>query len=178
MNVKQLLFVLVIIVPFANTGLAQDTACIDSDGDGFGWNGTASCTPPNTGEDVCLDTDPVDDGWGWNGITSCRVPVTSDSRNELLIIDVNTRREPDGSVAVVFCPANSTGFAEQTINIFHNGKLTTSIFPGPFGLWSTGTDAEDGWLRVVASGRLWRMYIEGDIVLREANGELHACEWL
>lgn len=54
--------------------------CVDSDGDGWGWDGTNSCivtspvTPP---ESRCVDTPPLNDGWGWNGAESCRIaPVT------------------------------------------------------------------------------------------------------
>jgi len=46
----------------------QDQSCIDPDGDGFGWNGTATCIPPqNTAQ--CIDTDG--DGYGWNGSSTC-----------------------------------------------------------------------------------------------------------
>lgn len=51
--------------------------CIDSDGDGWGWDGTASCrvgvVPPTPGPATCVDSDG--DGWGWNGTASCRVEV-------------------------------------------------------------------------------------------------------
>lgn len=60
----------------------QPTAtCVDSDGDGWGWDGTASCrvgvTPVNPVMPECIDTDPLNDGWGWNGSTSCRVAPTT-----------------------------------------------------------------------------------------------------
>ena len=45
--------------------------CIDSDGDGYGWNGVASCIP----EPRCIDTDG--DGWGWTGTESCLVDFTN-----------------------------------------------------------------------------------------------------
>ena len=69
--------------------------CIDSDNDGFGWNGIATCTPDSprpvtsapapapappatpvttTGAATpgpCIDTD--NDGFGWNGVATCRV---------------------------------------------------------------------------------------------------------
>ena len=45
--------------------------CIDSDGDGYGWNGVASCIP----EPPCIDTDG--DGWGWTGTESCLIDFTN-----------------------------------------------------------------------------------------------------
>ena len=58
-------------------------ACVDSDGDGWGWNGVASClvdsgstggtfaaSGSNSGG-ICVDSDG--DGWGWNGSSSCLV---------------------------------------------------------------------------------------------------------
>ena len=54
----------------------QPLVCIDSDGDGFGWNGVATCSP-SEGEPApvidqplsCIDTDG--DGFGWNGVATC-----------------------------------------------------------------------------------------------------------
>jgi len=55
--------------------------CIDSDGDGWGWDGEKSC---KTGTPVisrtCLDEDG--DGWGWDGEKSCYIENT-----ETLCID-------------------------------------------------------------------------------------------
>ena len=56
------------------------TICIDSDGDGWGWNGIESCivdtvpTVPTAPDEIpmaCIDTDG--DGWGWNGVESCLI---------------------------------------------------------------------------------------------------------
>ena len=51
----------------------SNNECIDSDGDGWGWDGYRSCrvapVPAN-----CIDTDG--DGWGWDGQRSCRVDTT------------------------------------------------------------------------------------------------------
>ena len=56
--------------------LNQSSPCIDTDGDGFGWNGTNTCTPTSTisGDNQpqplqCIDTDG--DGFGWNGFETC-----------------------------------------------------------------------------------------------------------
>ncbi|MEM7257843.1 MAG: sialate O-acetylesterase [Pseudomonadota bacterium] len=68
--------------------------CIDPDGDGWGWNGVASCRVSNTGStagssstpsaspstsSACVD--PDGDGWGWNGTSSCRVSGGSSSNS-------------------------------------------------------------------------------------------------
>jgi len=50
--------------------------CIDTDGDGWGWNGVSSCRLAPV-ESVCEDTPPAGDGWGWNGVESCRLEVTN-----------------------------------------------------------------------------------------------------
>ena len=49
--------------------------CVDSDGDGYGWDGTQTCEPdpppvlfPNG---ACVDLDG--DGWGFNGVETCRI---------------------------------------------------------------------------------------------------------
>jgi len=44
----------------------ETTDCVDSDGDGWGWDGIKSCLV----DEPCLDTDG--DGWGWDGVKSCR----------------------------------------------------------------------------------------------------------
>ncbi len=55
--------------------------CVDSDGDGWGWDGVQSCrvTGPD-GSPVpvlteCIDTDG--DGWGWDGEQSCLISARS-----------------------------------------------------------------------------------------------------
>lgn len=47
--------------------LASEQICLDTDGDGWGWNGSSSCLVSAD----CIDTDG--DGWGWNGVDSCRI---------------------------------------------------------------------------------------------------------
>jgi len=52
---------------------SQRYTCFDTDGDGWGWNGFETCTPPTPPDEVretiCIDTDG--DGWGWTGNASC-----------------------------------------------------------------------------------------------------------
>jgi len=85
-----------------------------------------------------------------------------------------------GSVARVFCPVTPAGAPARTMNFFYSGWFSTQISDLFGGMWSTGTDAEDGWVTVLSSrsGTSWRMFMEGDTVFRESIGELHACEWL
>ncbi len=47
------------------TTAIEPASCVDTDGDGWGWDGTQSCRI------ACVDTDG--DGWGWDGTQSCRV---------------------------------------------------------------------------------------------------------
>jgi len=48
--------------------ITADGSCIDTDGDGYGWDGTKTCIPL-----ACVDSDG--DGWGWDGFRSCRVSM-------------------------------------------------------------------------------------------------------
>ena len=61
------------VTPVPTTPVAtDDTAaeCIDSDGDGWGWNGTESCLVADTVDDQCDYSDAdLYDGWGWNPVT-------------------------------------------------------------------------------------------------------------
>ncbi len=55
--------------------------CVDSDGDGWGWNGRTSCrienlNPTQRSEINCVDDDG--DGWGWDGVKSCVIAVAPD----------------------------------------------------------------------------------------------------
>ncbi|MEM7255894.1 MAG: cytochrome c peroxidase [Pseudomonadota bacterium] len=50
------------------------SACVDPDGDGWGWDGARSCrvaADVATREATCVD--PDGDGWGWDGMRSCQV---------------------------------------------------------------------------------------------------------
>ena len=76
--------------------------CIDSDGDGWGWDGTASCRVTDSATSttlipsgsVCVDSDG--DGWGWDGTTSCRVV---DTANNTGIVPVNSNPVENSGVA-------------------------------------------------------------------------------
>jgi len=61
--------------------------CVDTDGDGWGWDGQDTCIVPQTGgtaapDNACIDNDG--DGYGWDGNDTClvsspaaQVPATS-----------------------------------------------------------------------------------------------------
>lgn len=61
---------LVVLLVTASFGI-QAGECIDSDGDGWGWNGVESCQIGQLASRECIDADG--DGWGWNGVDSCAV---------------------------------------------------------------------------------------------------------
>ena len=87
--VKVSTFLLLIIFSHVAHSQPQDPNCPDSDGDGYGWDGSATCfpfgldpqtnqpapqpnpqptTPTNPGA-VCIDSDG--DGYGWDGSATC-----------------------------------------------------------------------------------------------------------
>ena len=87
-------------------------SCLDPDGDGWGWDGTASCrvdgqssathlsdlavasdAPPSS--NACVDGDG--DGWGWDGTASCRVDVQNQSSGTHI---ADAARSPDTSQGV------------------------------------------------------------------------------
>ena len=79
----------------------NDTAvCVDTVplGDGWGWNGSSSCTiAPVTQAVVCVDSPPIGDGWGWDGSSSCQIAVSEDiSNDEPLAVCYDTTPVGDG----------------------------------------------------------------------------------
>lgn len=70
---------------------AQTGACVDTDGDGYGWNGVSTCDPnassPDTAAAVgaCIDSDG--DGYGWNGVATCLVNTDTSSAADTACID-------------------------------------------------------------------------------------------
>lgn len=73
----------------------QSQSCVDSDGDGWGWDGTVSClvepsVPVVAGE--CIDVDG--DGWGWNGVDTCfDISVVDGSSQEAVLVVVDSIEE-------------------------------------------------------------------------------------
>lgn len=69
-------FILIVSSAFHSSSFANDAACIDSDGDGYGWNGVATCDPGNGDGSGTSNTGNCDytdaalyNGWGWNPVT-------------------------------------------------------------------------------------------------------------
>ncbi len=84
--VRFLVLPLLLTIVVCNSSFAQDTTtnCVDSDGDGWGWDGANSCrltedlTPePEFSTQFCTDTDG--DGWGWNGTDTCVIEHIDDN---------------------------------------------------------------------------------------------------
>ncbi len=71
-------FPLLVAVSFIlPTGPVLANECVDTDGDGWGWNGHESCQIDDSTANRtrrCFDEDG--DGWGWNGVSSCRMVTT------------------------------------------------------------------------------------------------------
>ena len=67
------------------------SSCVDPDGDGWGWDGSASCRvseePVIPSEAVCIDTDG--DGWGWDGTASCRITTSVSDDEQSLCVDTD-----------------------------------------------------------------------------------------
>lgn len=81
MKILPVFFLLLIQIVFLSPAHANGP-CVDTDGDGWGWNGSASCIVSGGAQDftgapnnrssnsgACVDSDG--DGWGWNGTSSC-----------------------------------------------------------------------------------------------------------
>lgn len=53
---------------FLSIAHGQSLDCVDTDGDGWGWNGVESCFIERV-VNTCVD--PDGDGYGWNGVETC-----------------------------------------------------------------------------------------------------------
>ena len=54
--------------------LGADQSCIDSDGDGWGWNGVESCLIAAEANECDYSSAAVHNGWGWNSTTDESCP--------------------------------------------------------------------------------------------------------
>ncbi len=80
--IRATLAAMLLAIGWSPTSFAQTGACIDTDGDGYGWNGVSTCDPnagsasdsgssPTSSGGACVDSDG--DGYGWNGVATCSV---------------------------------------------------------------------------------------------------------
>ena len=129
-------------LPFVLTDRqAQDvTDCIDTDKDGWGWNGVESCKITRTivssnrltdrltlenlhiqdhvaefsTQDItdCIDSD--NDGWGWNGVESCKTTLATEASGTTA--STNTESEAPGN-----CEKLNSGN-------YHITDLVTDVF--------------------------------------------------
>ena len=122
-------------------------ACVDNDGDGYGWNGVASCivTEPS----ACVDEDG--DGWGWDGSASCRiadhVPMTGAC--------IDTDGDGWGWNGVASCrPGDTQPEAPGGFDAMLEGVRSYGCVPGDAGFFTTefvevfanGLTTYDTWL--------------------------------
>lgn len=136
-RIKGLLFVVcsLVLAGFSfQPAMAQ--SCVDPDGDGWGWDGSATCTvvTQQQSDEACIDTDG--DGWGWDGTASCQVASSQNSGTESTAsnssatecIDTDgdgwgwgangtCRVEGSGSGTVVTNPTTTAPNTNNTVNI-------------------------------------------------------------
>lgn len=127
-------------------GTPASTECIDSDGDGWGWNGYQSCRLSLPQASECIDTDPANDGWGWNGIESCRVAPA-----ELICVDSAPVGDGWGWNGIESCTVRSTFHSQESLEVFLSGAdyrslelLEAGPTPTGFGLGHWFIKFEDG----------------------------------
>lgn len=120
MNPRNLFASLLVSLFFNSTAFAAE--CIDTDGDGWGWDGTSSCEMP------CVDNDG--DGWGWNGTSSCLID-SNNSQPILKGIELEGNFTLDSSPRFTFLEhEESRGIDTSNVRpIVYNGEL---LFQVPF----------------------------------------------
>jgi|GEM_PF-2686283 len=96
-------------------------ACIDSDGDGFGWDGSATCivdaAPPLSAQTTspvneCIDSDG--DGFGWDGFATCLVQATVQGAPTVPAPTVAPQSGAGGITDVVLMMGQSNALGENT----------------------------------------------------------------
>ena len=115
-------YLILLLTLSAATGHAQQ--CLDTDGDGWGWDGTHSCrVNPGTSAAItssptkttaqCIDSD--NDGWGWDGTHSCQVqPVTTSIATKSASV-TNNKSAIDGITDVVVMMGQSNALGHNTL---------------------------------------------------------------
>ncbi len=102
--------------------VVQAQTCVDHDGDGWGWNGVASClidpsASPGAGTNSCVDEDG--DGYGWDGTSSCIVGAT-DRQTDANCID--TDGDGYGWNGVASCVVGSAPSGQPATNGIGNAS--------------------------------------------------------
>ncbi len=96
----------------AQTGAIGSYSCVDSDGDGWGWDGYRSCSlatlstsqinvesPTGLPFHDCVDDDG--DGWGWDGRKSCNMDVLITTTDATGCFTANAKKP--GWTGIEFC---------------------------------------------------------------------------
>ncbi len=105
------------VVTFLNISPVFAANCSDTDGDGWGWDGTTSCRVSGVGP--CVDKPPYNDPYGWNGVASCRLdgrPIIQNSSGDGRCVDTPPYNDPygwDGSRPCRLDGAPITGSASE-----------------------------------------------------------------
>ena len=155
-----------------------EVACIDVDGDGYGWDGEGVCRI----DVICYDTVPLGDGFGWDGSNSCEIAAYDVPFSELQVLKNEGRNRIRFGVEIqaasAVCDINNVVvelvlFADGRAEQRQDGSLIS------VGLWSTGFEDSDGLLHLRDAGPR-RLIITPDSVSSVDNGPgiISDCFWL
>ncbi len=126
------------------------------------------------------------DGWGWNGTESCSLPAYDAPFSELEVLQSNMRSGvtslygEDTSAAVLVCyredklPENA-----RTINFFSDG-IVTMLNSGDdvrYAYWSSGTNQSDGVVHVHTVVNVFSRVSQFDRKVFMRPGELRVEDW-
>lgn len=100
---KNLLFLLSFV--FIAQSPVFAAPCIDSDGDGWGWDGSSSCRVGELQLHECVDTDG--DGWGWNGRESCKITISTATTTSTTTTSTIRDSSPDNLYPLLSTSRNS-----------------------------------------------------------------------
>jgi endoglucanase len=141
------------------TPVITEASCLDPDGDGWGWNGVASCrvtsivsrdpvaitdsieTTAHT-DLLCVDSDG--DGWGWNGVASCNTNDSSNTSNANTAVPVEDAESvvsSDNTTACIDPDGDGWGWDGYQSCVVESAEQTVAIEPHIID--STATAVED-----------------------------------
>ena len=119
----------------ARPPVSENNSCTDSDGDGWGWDGTDSCRVsvdtqsigtsnsheiPSASE--CIDSDG--DGWGWDGIKSCRVESGLTDHMDATSNRLDTNTEVPGVASQRHCSGSHPSDISDLILVTGQSNVT------------------------------------------------------